>query len=193
MLKKILPPNPSLHNPWETLKVHIVYDNPWIQVSHRDVVNPSGNPGIYGVVHFKNLAIAIVPLDEKCDTWLVGQYRYTLNCFSWEVPEGGGQMDVPPIVSAQRELLEETGISASQWIEVGEIHTSNSVTDERGVIFAAKDLSFGLAQPEETELLSVRKLPFSEAISMVESGEITDALSICALYKVKAMLEKGFL
>jgi 8-oxo-dGTP pyrophosphatase MutT (NUDIX family) len=182
-----------MKNPWQTNSVTVAYENPWIQVTHREVVNPSGNPGIYGVVHFKNLAIAIVPIDDEGYTWLVGQYRYTLDRYSWEVPEGGGKHDISPLLSAQRELLEETGITAQTWIEVGELHTSNSVTDERGLIFVAKDLSFGTPRPEDTEQLELKRLPFEEAVDMVLKGEITDALAMVSILKVKLLLDKGLI
>ncbi len=180
-----------MQNPWQTLDLAVVYDNAWIQVTHRNVLNPAGNPGIYGVVHFKNIAIAIVPLDDEGYTWLVGQYRYTLDSYSWEVPEGGGSFNDTPLVSAQRELHEETGITAGAWIEVGEIHTSNSVTDERGLIFVAKDLSFGAPNPEDTELLEVRRVHLDEAVDMVLRGEITDGLAVAAILKVKMLMDRG--
>ncbi|MCB0610511.1 MAG: NUDIX hydrolase [Lewinella sp.] len=179
---------PDYKNPWQTVSIERIYDNPWIAVSHRDVINPSGNKGIYGVVHFKNLAIGIVPLDEQGNTWLVGQYRYTIDQYSWEIPEGGCPLGTDPLASAQRELLEETGITAGKWEKILDFHTSNSVTDEAGMVFLARELSFGPSQPEETEKLEVRKLPFSEAVKMVESGEITDSLSIMALLRVRLML-----
>ena len=174
-----------MENPWKTRSIREVYDNPWIQVTHRDVVTPTGTEGIYGLVHFKNLAVGIVPLDEQGNTWLVGQYRYTLEQYSWEIPEGGCLLGKEtPLESAQRELAEETGIRASKWTKILDLHTSNSVTDEAGVAFLAKGLTFGAAAPEETEDLQVRKLPFSEALDMVLNGAITDALSMAALMKV---------
>ena len=178
-----------MENPWQTLDVKVAYENPWIKVTHRNVINPSGNAGIYGVVHFKNLAIAIVPLDENNNTFLVGQYRYTLNEYSWEIPEGGGPLEMPPVESARRELLEETGITAKTWLEAGKLHTSNSVTDEVGLVYVAKDLSFGEAEPDETEQLKVKKVPFSEVVDMVANGEITDALAVAAIFKVKLMMD----
>jgi 8-oxo-dGTP pyrophosphatase MutT (NUDIX family) len=179
-------------NPWKTLKSSVVYDNPWIKVVENDVVNPVGGPGIYGVVHFKNIAVGVVPLDDDNNTWLVGQYRYTLNAYSWEIPEGGcliGQET--PLIAAQRELLEETGLKAERWTEVLKMHTSNSVTDEVAYTFLAKGLSVGLAQPEDTEELMLRKLPFEEAFQMCLKQEITDAFSVGSLFKVKYMLEQG--
>ena len=180
-------------NNWQTLDSKIVYENPWIRVTHRNVINPNGKKGIYGVVHFKNKAIAIIPLDEDNNTWLVGQYRYTLSEYSWEVPEGGGPHESAPIESAKRELLEETGITAKEWKEVGKLHLSNSVTNEEGLVFVARDLSYGEAEPEETEDLQIKKLPFEEVVEMVMRGGITDALAVAAILKVKLLLDRGLI
>lgn len=180
-------------NPWQTLTTRNVYENPWIRVEHRDVLNPSGGAGIYGVIHFKNTAIGIVPLDRDGNTWLVGQYRYTLERYCWEIPEGGGPMGIDPLESAKRELLEETGITAARWTPLLEMHTSNSVTDEYGVAFVAQELSFGEAQPEETEQLQVQRLPFQQVVEMVMQGEITDSLSMIAILKVHEWLRNGTL
>ncbi len=181
------------NNTWTTLTEAEIYDNPWITVSHHEVINPSGGEGIYGVVHFKNWAIGIVPLDDEGNTWLVGQYRYTLNAYSWEIPEGGGLIGTDPLLSAQRELLEETGIIATNWTKVLDIHTSNSVTDEYGVCYLARGLSFGASEPEATEDLQVRKLPFAEAVQMVLRGEITDGLAIATILKINYLLEKNLI
>jgi 8-oxo-dGTP pyrophosphatase MutT (NUDIX family) len=168
-------------NDWQTLDSTVVYDNPWIRVEHRNVINPGGNSGIYGLVHFKNIAIGIVPVDDDGNTWLVGQFRYTLNEYSWEIPEGGGKIGLSELESARRELHEETGISAEKWSILGRIHTSNSVTDERGVIFLAEKLTFGQPQPEDSENLKIKKLPLAEAVEMVLRGEITDSLAVAGL------------
>ena len=151
------------------------------------MINPGGGKGIYGKVHFKNLAIGIVVLDENYNTWLVGQYRYPLDQFSWEIPEGGGPLEDDPVKSAQRELLEETGITAKIWTEIQRMHLSNSVSDELAIIYLARDLRFGESDPEETEQLTIRKLPFAEAYEMVINGEITDSMSVAAILKVKAL------
>lgn len=181
----------SYANPWKTVSTKEIYDNPWISLTHRDVINPSGNPGIYGVVHFKNLAIGVVPLDENYNTWLVGQFRYTINEYTWEIPEGGCPLNTPPLLSAKRELLEETGISANQWTDLGDVQVSNSVTDELGKMYLAQGLSFGEAQPEETEQLIVKKVPLSEAIAMVFNQKIKDCLSVIALLKVHLLIQEG--
>lgn len=178
-------------NNWQTLHTAIRYDNPWIEVSHRKVINPSGGEGIYGKIHFKNLAIGIVPLDEWYNTWLVGQYRYTLSQYSWEIPEGGCPIGTSPMISAKRELLEETGIVAAKWTPLLDIHTSNSVTDEFGHVFVAQNLTFQEAEPEDTEDLQIIKLPLEEAFEKVMNNEITDSLSVAALMKCMWWKEKG--
>jgi len=168
-------------NPWKTKNISKVYDNPWIQVSHHEVINPAGGDGIYGVISFKNLAIGIVPVDRDLNTYLVGQFRYTLNQFSWEIPEGGGPLGEEPLETAKRELLEETGLIANQWMMLCPIHTSNSVTDESGYVFLATDLTQGESDLEDTEDIQVWKLPLAQAITMVEEGAITDSLSIAGI------------
>jgi 8-oxo-dGTP pyrophosphatase MutT (NUDIX family) len=174
-------------NPWITLSSQKIYENPWISLTEHKVINPGGGNGIYGEVHFKNLAIGIITLDKDNNTWLVGQYRYPLKQYSWEIPEGGGLLDDDPLLSAKRELLEETGIKADEWIEIQKIHLSNSVSDELGIIYLARQLSFGESSPEECEDLIVRKLPFETAYQMVLNGEITDSLSVAAILKVKIL------
>lgn len=178
-------------SPWKTLKGEVKYDNPWIKVTEYDVITPGGDPGIYGKIHFKNTAIGIIPLDKNNNTWLVGQYRYPLDIYSWEIPEGGGKLSHTPLESAKRELLEETGIKAGQWKEILKMHISNSVTDEAGVIFIAKDLSFHTPQPDETEDLKIKKVPFDEVFQMVMDNKITDSLAVAGVLKTKVLMEKG--
>ncbi len=174
-----------IQNPWTTLSSRRVYENKWIQVEEHQVINPAGGEGIYGKVHFKNKAIGIIALDENGNTWLVGQYRYTLNEYSWEIPEGGGPIGTLPLESAKRELLEETGITAKKWQLIMRFHTSNSVTDEEGFVFLAEELTHGESQLEETEAdLVVKKLPFREALEMVMTGQITDSMSVAGILKV---------
>ncbi len=178
-----------MENPWKTHTSKEIYTNPWITLSEHDVTNPGGGQSIYGKVHFKNLALGIIPLDGERNTWLVGQYRYTLDEYSWEIPMGGGQLGIDKLVSAKRELKEETGLEAAKWTEFLKIHTSNSVTDEVGYAYLAEDLSEGETSFEETEKLEIRKLPFIEAIAMCGRGEITDSLSVAAIYKLARMLK----
>lgn len=172
-------------NPWQTHTAEVKYDNPWINVTEFKVTNPAGKPGIYGKVHFKNKAIGIVPIDSEGNTWLVGQWRYPLNEWSWEIPEGGGPNETQVLASAQRELKEETGLSAVKWTQIQRVHLSNSVSDEEGFIFLAEQLSEGQKELEDTEAdMRVWKLPFTEALSMVLNGKITDSLSVMGILKV---------
>jgi 8-oxo-dGTP pyrophosphatase MutT (NUDIX family) len=170
-------------NPWRTIKSYLVYDNPWIRVRQDDVIRPDGEQGIYGVVHFKNRAIGVLPIDEEGYTYLVGQYRYPLNRYSWEIPEGGGPENEEPLDAAKRELLEETGLEAHHWQLLGHAHLSNSVSDEEAVYYLATGLVQREAQPEGTEKLELMRIPFSEALWMVLEGEITDALSVMAIMR----------
>ncbi len=179
------------NNPWTTLSERSIYQNPWIRLSHREVITPGGKPGIYGVVQFQNLAIGVVPIDAENHTWLVGQYRYALDRYSWEIPEGGCPIGTDPLAAASRELAEETGITAQQWTKIANFDLSNSVTDETGMVFIARELSFGDPSPEDTEEITVKRLPFSEAVDMVLQGEITDALSIIGLLRARVWLDSG--
>ncbi|MHA7128277.1 NUDIX domain-containing protein [Algoriphagus namhaensis] len=175
-------------NPWKTKAIKPIYENPWIRLEEHQVINPAGNDGVYGKVHFKNRAMAIIPIAENGDTWLVGQYRYTLDEYSWEIPMGGGPNADDRLESAKRELKEETGLTAKKWTEILKIHTSNSVTDEVGWVYLAEDLEEGETEFEETEVLAIKRLPLSQAIELVMSGEITDSLSIAGLLKAGRIL-----
>jgi len=165
------------------------YENPWIRVEHHEVITPSGQPGIYGKVHFKNVAVSVVPIDADGNTYLVGQERYTIGQYSWELPEGGCLIESgeSPLEAAKRELMEETGLEAETWTCLGEVYLSNSVTDEKAVIFMAQNLKQHTAHPEETEVLQIRKLPLQDAIEMAKNGEISDALSVISLLKVPGL------
>lgn len=181
----------SKRGPWTVLSQRMAYDNRWIRVTHHEVRTPKGLPGIYGTVHFKNRAIGIVPVDDEGFTYLVGQHRFALDNYSWEIPEGGGSLDVDGGLSAARELKEETGLSAEHWQKLAEWELSNSVSDERAIAFLAWGLSAGQPEPDETEELTVRRVPLSEAFAMVESNAIRDALSVLALQAVRVLHLSG--
>lgn len=169
---------------WKTKASNVVYENSWIKVSHEDVITPKGTDGIYGVVHFKNTAIGVVPIDNEGNTWLVKQSRYTLNQYTWEIPEGGCPQGESPLAAARRELEEEVGLQANDWKQLMTMHLSNSVTDEFCVVFIARDLVPGKQQLEATEDIEVKKVRLVDAIEMVKCGEITDGISVAALLRI---------
>lgn len=177
-------------NPWQTLSEKKIYNNNWIDVTEYDVINPNGGKGIYGKVHFKNAAIGIIPLDEDYNTYLVGQYRYTINQYTWEIPEGGA-LNESPLDAAKRELLEETGLKANNWQQLLEMYLSNSVTDEHCFVFVAKNLTQHAPMPEPTEQLAIKKISFEKVYKMVMQNEITDAISVTAILKTKILITEG--
>lgn len=174
-----------MQNKWTTLSTEDVYDNPWIKLEEHQVINPGGGRGIYGKVHFKNTAIGVIALDKDDNIWLVGQHRYPLNEWSWEIPEGGGPKGTEVLESAKRELKEETGLVAEKWTIIQRAHLSNSVSDEEGFIFLAEELTAGDMEREDTEAdMKVWKLPFREALQLVLDGKITDSLSVMGILKL---------
>lgn len=172
------------HNPWQKLSGKKIYENDWIILEEDQVINPKGGKGIYGKVLMKNKAIGVLPIDEFGNTWLVGQYRYTLNTYSWEIPTGGSPINEDMLEGAKRELKEETGLVASRWEVLSRIHTSNSITNEDGIIFLAQGLQQEETDFDETEDLQIRKLPLTEAVKMAFNSQITDSLSVAALFKI---------
>jgi ADP-ribose diphosphatase len=176
--------DPKRESPWRRRSRRVAYENQWVTVWHDEVTRPDGRPGIYGVVHFANLAVGVVPMDDEDRVVLVGQYRYTLDAYSWEIPEGGVPPDEDPLEGARRELREETGLEAAKWRELGRIHLSNSISDEAGIVYLATGLTDGKPSPDGTEDLEIRRVPFDEALEMTRDGRITDMLSVVGLQRV---------
>lgn len=182
---------PRQIGPWTVESETAVYDNPWITVTDCKVVRPDGAPGQYGVVHFKNVAVGVLPLLDDGTVPLVGQHRFPHDAYSWEVPEGGGERGVDPLLSAQRELAEETGYRARHWLPLVEFDISNSVTDEISVCFLAWGLEAGVAEPDADEILAHRRVNFSELHEMVLKGDIRDSLTIIMVLKARALAAAG--
>ncbi len=189
MSKQVYNPPQIRAGGWQRLSSELVYENPWIQVFHQEVKLPSGDDGIYGLVHFRGRAVGVVPLDEEQNTWLVRQSRYTVDRFTWEIPEGGAGENEDPRVCAIRELEEEVGLKAAHMEELMRVHTSNSVTDEEGIVYVATGLSAGTQTLDASEDIETRKLPLREAVSMALRGEITDAISVAALLRLAIELK----
>lgn len=167
----------------------VAYENPWITIWHDEVTRPDGSPGIYGVVHFANLAVGVVAIDDVDRIALVGQHRYTLDEYSWEIPEGGVPAGESALEGAQRELREETGAEAATWRELARVDLSNSISDERAVLLVATDLTLGEPDPDPTEALALRWVPFAEVLAMTMDGRISDVMSVAAIWRVA--LERG--
>lgn len=181
----------SSPNPWKKLSSEVKYENPWMKIIEDKVVNPAGNDGIYGVVHFKTHAIAIIPLDENNNTWIVGQYRYPQESYEWEIVEGGCPEGTLPLETAKRELIEEVGLKAKSFELILEMQLSNSTTDEISYTYIARNLTYVGEAPEEDEQLIIKKLPFEEVYQMAMSGEIRDGLSVASVLKAKLLMEQG--
>lgn len=177
-------------NPWKKIGSKIIYDNPWINLTEFDVITPAGTQSIYGKVHFKNIAVGVIALDADNNTYLVGQYRFPLDLYSWEIPEGGCPEGTDWLEAAKRELKEETGFAANNWTEILQMHVSNSVSDEFAIVYVAQDLIAGEAEPEDTEELQLIKIPFNEAVQWVMEGKITDSISVAAILKWNALTLK---
>ncbi len=178
----------NYRNPWKTLSSKPIYENPWLKLREDKVVRPDGQEGIYGVVETR-LAVGVIALTPSNEIYIVGQWRYPLSRYSWEIIEGGGDPNEDGLLTAKRELKEEAGLVAAKWSPLGgEVHLSNCFSSERAIFFVAEDLTEVEAEPEGTEELEIRKIKFSEALAMVDSGEITDAMSIIALNRMRMQI-----
>ena len=172
---------PLLVGPWLRRSRRTAYENAWIQVFHDEVVRPDGNPGIYGVVHFRTLAVGVVAVGDDGRLLLVGQHRYSLDEYSWEIPEGGVDDGESLEEGARRELREETGFEAGTWHRLCRLTVSNSVTDERGAVFVAGGLRAGEAAPEATEELELRWATVDEVLDEIAAGDIHDVITIAGV------------
>lgn len=181
----------TANGPWARHSRRVGYENAWITVWHDEVTRPDGAPGVYGVVHFANLAAGVLVLDASDQVLLVGQHRYALDAYSWEIPEGGVPAGEGALDGARRELLEETGVEATEWRELARVHLSNSVSDELAVLFVATGLSHGDATPDGTEQLAIRWLPFAEVLAMTLDGRITDVMTVVAVERMALLRALG--
>ena len=177
--------------PWRDHGARTVFDNPWMTVTEHAATAPTGKPATYGKIHFKNLALAVLPLHGDGTVTLVGQHRFAMMDYVWEIPEGGGPLDVDPLESIKRELREEAGLEAADWRELLRFQISNSLTDERGIGWLAMDFTPAPTDPDATEAIAVERVPFREALDAVLSGWITDAMSMAMLLRAYHMAREG--
>lgn len=178
-------------DPWIVKCVTRAFENDWFHVDEHDVIRPDGAPGYYGVVRIRGLAVGVLPIEADGGVHLVGQWRFPLGRYSWEMPEGGAAPGEDALTCAERELAEETGLRAGSWTQMLEMDLSNSITDERAVIFLATELSQGVAQPEATEVLKHRRAHFMEVLARVATGRIRDSLTVAAVLRAHHMAVTG--
>lgn len=175
---------------WRRTAERPIYDNPWLSLTEYDAIAPTGAPALYGLVHMKQFGIAVLPLHDDGTVTLVGQNRFAMG-YSWEIPEGGGALDVDPLDSARRELREETGLVAADWRLILKMQISNSLTDELAFGFLATGLTSVGDDPDDTEDLAIARVPFPEALAAATAGEIEDALTVAMLLRAYHMASKG--
>ena len=177
--------------PWAISDHKLIFENPWMSVRYHDVIHSSGRAHEYTTVTFKNRATGIVPLFENGETVLVGQHRFPLDRYSWEIPEGGCPPHEEPYQAALRELQEETGLTASNYAEILQLDLSNSITDERAWCYVSWGLDQGEPSPEETEDIALKKIGFSSVMEMVGRGDITDAISVACILRIAYLAQSG--
>ncbi len=175
-------------NPWTRQASRKVYETEWFSVRRDDVLRPDGQPGVYSVIEAERHALGVVPLWDDGTITLVGQHRYPLDQYSWEIPEGGGDKDADPVEEAKRELREETGLTAARWDSLGSAHLSNCFLDETCFFYLARDLTQGPDDPGGDEELTVKRVPLEEAVAMAQDGRITDAMTLVALFRLQPWL-----
>lgn len=178
-------------NPWIVKGVTHAFENDWFRIDEHDVIRPDGEKGYYGVIRIRRLAVGVLPIDADGRVHLVGQWRFPLARYSWEMPEGGAEPGEDARACAERELAEETGLRAAGWMQVLEMDLSNSLTDERAVMFIATGLRAGEAAPDETEVLKTRSAHFLDVLARVADGRIRDAMTVATVLRAHHMAVTG--
>jgi ADP-ribose pyrophosphatase len=178
-------------DPWTVKSVARDFENDWLAVDVHQVVHPGGREGTYGVVRVRRLAIGVLPVEPDGRVYMVGQWRFPLKRYSWEMPEGGAEPGEDAQACARRELLEETGFTAGKLERILALDLSNSLTDERAILFLATDLTPGDARPEDTEVLKRRSAHFLDVLNRAADGRIRDAMTVAAVLRAHHMAVTG--
>jgi 8-oxo-dGTP pyrophosphatase MutT (NUDIX family) len=173
-------------NPWTTKSSRIAYQNRWIRVREDRVIRPDGQPGVYGVVEVPP-SVGIVAINQKDHVVLVGQWRYTLNRYVWEIPRGGSDGHPDLMAVAQRELVEEAGVEAEHWQSLGTVDVCTGVTTDVQHLFLATSLRSSEAHHDAEEQIDVDWHPFEHVLEMTMAGQITEVCSVAAILKVARM------
>jgi 8-oxo-dGTP pyrophosphatase MutT (NUDIX family) len=168
-----------------------LHDNPWFSIDHYRAIAPTGRPANYYLQTYKNLAVGMLPLHEDGTVTLVGQWRFPFSAYSWEIPEGGSPHREPPLEGAKRELREEAGLEAAEWRQILKMQLSNSTSDELCLGYLATGLTPAAEEPDETEALTLARVPFREVLKAVVSGRIQDAITVAMLLRVHHMAVEG--
>lgn len=176
-------------NPWKTKQSSLVYETAWVKVMKNDVISPRGKDCVYSYVD-KADSVGAVVVNANNEIYLVGQYRYPMDEFTWEIIEGGIEEGESPLEAVKREIKEEAGLKASNHnLILEDFHIANGLTNERGNIFLVTDIiEEGAQSLDPTEKIVIKKVPFDEAVQMVYKGEIKDSYSIVGILLAKNML-----
>jgi len=178
-------------NPWRTKSSRVVYENAWIRVREDQVIRPDGGPGLYGVIEIRP-SVGVVALNDQDQIVLVGQWRYSVNRYSWEIPRGGshpGEQNMLDV--AKRELAEEAGVVADEWRVLGPVDVCNGVADDVQTLFLATGLSSTEMSLDPEEDITVEWKPFEEAVRMAMDGRITEVCSVAAILRVARLKSNG--
>lgn len=185
--------NPPARPAWTSDGEETVFENPWMRITSHPATAPTGAPAQYVVMRPKNLAAGVLPIHADGTVTLVGQARFALANYSWEMPEGGAPYDEDPLVGAQRELAEEAGLAARTWREVLRMELSNSVTDERAICWLAWDLTEVDKAPDPTEVIALARVPFMSLVQEIDRGAIRDALTVATALRAYHMAKESLI
>ena len=177
--------------PWRDAGSTTTFENPWLRLTRHEATAPTGMKADYVVMRPKNLSVGVLPLHADGTVTLVGQQRFALMNWSWEMPEGGAPFDEDPLEGAKRELAEEAGLAAAHWREVLKVEMSNSITDERAMAWVAWELTPVPVAPDPTEIIRVARVPFGDLLKEIQRGSIRDMFTVATALRAYHMAREG--